>query len=629
MLTLCSVEFHGILFEAKSVEGLDRLPVLESGLDGLRSDFAGLRGSVQQLETVLMSEDTEFRLNPVKPLEGMIASLTHQYGGNVHDRGIVTITSSSVYSDNDKYHPQNAANLRTSDFFRSKKTPSQWICWDFNGLRIRPTHYSIRRVKEGNPKTWIVEGSLEGSVWTELDRHTNSESLNGHELIVSFLIARPIVCRMIRLRQTGPTHRNDHMLTLCCVEFHGVLFEPKSGGALGRVHGLESGLDGLRGEFAGLRDSVQQLESVRTLEDREFRLNPALPLEGIISSLTRQHGGHVHDRGIVTITSLSVCSDDDRFHPRNAANLNAPGGFCSKSEAGQWICWDFKEMRIRPTHYSIQHLKRPIPKTWIVEGSFDGSLWVELDRQTNNDSLNGTESIVSFPIARPIVCRMIRLSQLTENHQKDHQLGMSCVEFHGDLFEPRPRSWQVDLHDSVHRLETTLCMEKIHYRLKSAAPFDGIIAALTRQYGGNVHDKSIVTITSRSVSTEAEAFHPRNIANFGGLGFFCSKNEPGQWVCWDFKDLRIRPSHYSIQGVKQSNIRTWIVEGSIDGTAWAELDGQIDSDSLNGDGLKASFPVSHPIVCRMIRLRQTGQTDRNDHILSLCSVEFLGLLFRP
>jgi hypothetical protein len=41
----------------------------------------------------------------------------------------------------------------------------------------------------------------------------------------------------------------------------------------------------------------------------EFPLKEAKSLEGIISYLTRKHGGNVHDKGIVTITSKSVASD--------------------------------------------------------------------------------------------------------------------------------------------------------------------------------------------------------------------------------------------------------------------------------------------------------------------------------
>jgi hypothetical protein len=41
----------------------------------------------------------------------------------------------------------------------------------------------------------------------------------------------------------------------------------------------------------------------------EFQLKEAKSLDGMISYLTRKHGGNVHDKGIVRITSKSVASD--------------------------------------------------------------------------------------------------------------------------------------------------------------------------------------------------------------------------------------------------------------------------------------------------------------------------------
>ena len=45
---------------------------------------------------------TEFVYNSSKPLDGVIAHLTREYGGNVHDKGIVNVTASSV-KNNDSY----------------------------------------------------------------------------------------------------------------------------------------------------------------------------------------------------------------------------------------------------------------------------------------------------------------------------------------------------------------------------------------------------------------------------------------------------------------------------------------------------------------------------------------------
>jgi hypothetical protein len=76
----------------------------------------------------------------------------------------------------------------------------------------------------------------------------------------------------------------------------------------------------------------------------------------------------------------------------------------------------------------------------------------------------------------------------------------------------------------------------------------GIISHLTAKCGGNVHDKGFVEITASSVhSHPSYNFAPQNAAEFGDFSCFFSQNEPGQWISWDFKALRIEPTHYTIR----------------------------------------------------------------------------------
>jgi hypothetical protein len=55
----------------------------------------------------------------------------------------------------------------------------------------------------------------------------------------------------------------------------------------------------------------------KSLIEVEFPPKEARSLEGIISYLTRKHGGNVHDKGIVTLTSKSVNNDN----PKSAAGI--------------------------------------------------------------------------------------------------------------------------------------------------------------------------------------------------------------------------------------------------------------------------------------------------------------------
>jgi hypothetical protein len=76
------------------------------------------------------------------------------------------------------------------------------------------------------------------------------------------------------------------------------------------------------------------------------------------------------------------------------------------------------------------------------------------------------------------------------------------------------------------------------------APFNGVISYLTVKCSGNVHDRGVVEITASSVSYTD---YPRNTADLGTNSDFWSEDEPGQWICLDFKTLRIEPTHNTIQ----------------------------------------------------------------------------------
>jgi hypothetical protein len=131
--------------------------------------------------------------------------------------------------------------------------------------------------------------------------------------------------------------------------------------------------------ITGLNNTVQVLKDI--LHVVEFPLKEARSVDGIISYLTRKHGGNVHDKGIVTITSKSVYSRKLRQALRNVADLTSDWEFWSKNEPGQWICWDFHEMRVRPTHYTISTW---LSKLSLVESSLDRETWTEMNRKTNN-----------------------------------------------------------------------------------------------------------------------------------------------------------------------------------------------------------------------------------------------------
>jgi hypothetical protein len=167
----------------------------------------------------------------------------------------------------------------------------------------------------------------------------------------------------------------------------------------------------------------------------KFPLRNVKALDGIISYLTRKHGGNVHDKGIVTITSKSVASDHPSRPVRNVADFSKAfiaNAFLSQSEPDEWVCWDFHEMRVRRTHYAINSY---LLKSWVVESSLDDEHWVEFDRKTDSNDFARGGRVASFAVATSADCRFIWLTQTGRNQHRNDCLLIAVFEVFGTLLE--------------------------------------------------------------------------------------------------------------------------------------------------------------------------------------------------
>jgi hypothetical protein len=181
-------------------------------------------------------------------------------------------------------------------------------------------------------------------------------------------------------------------------------------------------------------------EPERLLTDIEFPLPKAQSVDGIIAHLTRRYRGHVHEKEIVTITSKSVYDSDVANRSlKHVAELNDRTEFWSMDEPGQWVCWDFRERRVRPTYYTMD--ARWL-KSWIVESSVDGETWTVIDRRVDTAFFASWWNKVTFEVEPVVQCRFIRITDTDKNHRHistapngDDVLALGAVEFFGTLSE--------------------------------------------------------------------------------------------------------------------------------------------------------------------------------------------------
>ena len=188
----------------------------------------------------------------------------------------------------------------------------------------------------------------------------------------------------------------------------------------------------------------------------------------------------------------------------------------------------------------------------------------------------------------------------------------------------------------------------------------GIIAFLTRQCGGNVHDLGLVEVTLHNVhDLEFGAPLETNFYRSPPLKFLhsllyvpffsnwpshvsrletediCMLTGSGSWICYDFKQFRVVLSSYSIRIADvplrpEKSIKTWFIEVSSDATMWFLMD-QRENIDCRGASVH-NFPCNSDLLggFRYVRLLQGGENDTGMDLLAISALEFFGtLLIEP
>jgi hypothetical protein len=168
---------------------------------------------------------------------------------------------------------------------------------------------------------------------------------------------------------------------------------------------------------------------------------------------------------------------------------------------------------------------------------------------------------------------------------------------------------------------------------------NGIIAFLTRECRGNVHEHDVVHITASPALYGA----PQNVAdleidscyfsNFRGA----DQDIPpvaNNWICYDFCGITVMPTHYTIRSLYYgkrggTNLKSWFLDGSIDGQCWEIFDRKDNTSKLDGKGIVKTFKIPRRLECRFLRLINIGRNHAGTDALCLSSFEIFGSILMP
>jgi hypothetical protein len=88
------------------------------------------------------------------------------------------------------------------------------------------SHYSLRSQPDcdnHHPMNWMLEGSMDGQNWIELDRRDNCRELVGLNRSATFSVSRRAFFQQIRLRQHEENSNGYDYLTVNAFELFGDL----------------------------------------------------------------------------------------------------------------------------------------------------------------------------------------------------------------------------------------------------------------------------------------------------------------------------------------------------------------------------------------------------------------------
>ena len=253
------------------------------------------------------------------------------------------------------------------------------------------------------------------------------------------------------------------------------------------------------------------------------------------------------------------------------------------------------------------------------------------EKNSNDDFLN----IISF-------YELIELESLSEikfnefiNKIKSNEMTHLLWEKFKEYFQNHFMSKLIDgkkerYLDRIYTKENEKCIT-IEFNNDLNNRFNGIIFHL-----GNGNPKSVVD--EEKIKIIASSYYsnnyPKYIVDFDdNFTNFQSSNKANSWICYDFKESKVRPSCYSIRSNSLGDKcwfhpQSWCIEGSNDYQNWKILDDRKNETSLNSKSATDTFKIQNILnkneFYRFLRIRQTDVNTKNNHCLILSSLEFFG-----
>ena len=177
---------------------------------------------------------------------------------------------------------------------------------------------------------------------------------------------------------------------------------------------------------------------------------------------------------------------------------------------------------------------------------------------------------------------------------------------------------------------------KVPFNSGTSDRFNGIVRHILKDDTEASIAKGVIGVSASTVVNKSKSNQPicallkRNEKGSDYCYFHSKENDSDAWLCLDFKDKKVNPSHYSLKSYPSGNynIINWNIEGSNNGEKWEILDSQRDSSALTSSNAEVTFEMKNKPhndeYYRYLRIHQTGQNNCNDYRMIISSIEYFG-----
>jgi len=534
----------------------------------------GVVASSNYIANVVQITDQTFVMDAPGDDEGLFYALGSNFGTVVFDNPLYRGLGMRVSSFTPGFEPWYATDRVDETSWFSSNVAGSWIEYDLGpSVELKVSNYTVKgRYNYDNyPRSWNVEASSDGTVWTVIDERINDATVVNDGWYSFQASSSNQYYRYFRFIATGLTSEGNNYFGYAGVEFYGDL-------------------------------KTQQF----IIDENELDLsNTSEP--GLFEWIATQDGAeswvHPLQRGQVSTSSTNWYAAAYSHHnviDNNASSIWAVNTALPSQEAifdiGQYY-----KIRLCNYAFTTRNDFNDVLLSWTIQGSNDLTTWITL--------VNKVDDVLAAKEAGTGV------------------RGIYPMTYTQDAY----RYFKIIMDDGANPSGISLAAFEVWGALQ-AYDMPALPAGATRYIPTNLSDFDDVNHNHAiTISVSSTAIGDKSYINDSNLSTdFLTTDAASQWVKFTYDDGTVRPDSISLHSRSQFNgdqaLRAFLVEGSNDDSSWETIrDVQVLDYYWHQSGWGFWFiPSTDDAAYKHIRITQTATNTSGANYLTICEAEIYG-----